>query len=352
MLQETQSPELEDVLKEWDKTHTFHHKQFEDIDKLVKLKEEQNLTISLGIPTRNEEKTIKKIVKTNRKYLMEKYPLLDEIAVIDSDSEDRTRKKAMKSGADVYRTSEYLTRFGNHPGKGENLWKSLYLLKGDIIVWIDADIKKIHPRFVYGLVGALLYHPDIQYVKAFYRRPLNLGHGHSANEGGRITECTARPLFNLLYPKLSYIRQPCSGEYAGKRELLEQLKFPTGYFVETSHLIEIEEKFGLDVIGQVDLEERVHRNQRTVDLGKMGYAIIKGVLKKNKDFGYLLPKLGSIYRLPQNNYENPFKSIEIDDTIRPPMETVEEYKGKYHNLYYPLAMEIERILTPAPVGIY
>src|SRR5690625_6599015 len=105
---------------------------------------------------------------------MERYQLIEEIAVIDSGSEDNTLEVARSFGADTYLSSEILPELGKKMGKGENLWKAIYQLNGDIIVYVDADISNIHPRFVYGLVAPLIKRSEVQYVKAFYDRPLAL----------------------------------------------------------------------------------------------------------------------------------------------------------------------------------
>ena len=90
---------------------------------------------------------------------MQKVPLLDEIVLIDSNSTDRTREIAAKEGVPVYIHQQLLERLGARRGKGEALWKSLLVTKGDIVVWIDTDIVNIHPRFVYGIIGPLLLQP-------------------------------------------------------------------------------------------------------------------------------------------------------------------------------------------------
>jgi glucosyl-3-phosphoglycerate synthase len=158
-------------LNAWLKSNTFHHSQFRDLRELVAAKEKAGLTISLCIPTLNEEKTIGKEVVIFRSELMQRYPLIDEIAIIDSGSTDKTLEIAAAFGADTYLAGDILPDVEPKRGKGENLWKAVYQLKGDIIVYIDADIKNIHPRFVYGLVGPLIQRPEVQYVKAFYDRP-------------------------------------------------------------------------------------------------------------------------------------------------------------------------------------
>ena len=86
----------------WLERNTFHHGAFWDLLKLVEEKEKKGLKISLCIPTLNEEKTIGKEVLILRSELMERYPLVDEFAVIDSGSEDKTLEVASNYGADVY----------------------------------------------------------------------------------------------------------------------------------------------------------------------------------------------------------------------------------------------------------
>jgi len=162
-------------LDAWGKSHSFHYEDFSKVDELVELKRNKNLKISLVIPTLNEEATIGKIVHTMKKGLVVEYPLLDEIVVIDTGSEDNTKTEAKKAGAKFYLSEDILPQYGSYRGKGENLWKGLYATSGDIIVNIDADIDNPHERFVYGIVGPILKHPElgIQISIPFYRRPLN-----------------------------------------------------------------------------------------------------------------------------------------------------------------------------------
>jgi Glycosyltransferases involved in cell wall biogenesis len=134
-------------LQHWINDNTYHHSQFWDLKKLVEEKERQNLKISLCLPTLNEEKTIGKEIILFQSELVKRYPLLDEIAVIDSGSQDNTLEVAKTYGADTYLSSEILPHLEPKRGKGENLWKAIYQLTGDIIVYVDADISK-HPPAV------------------------------------------------------------------------------------------------------------------------------------------------------------------------------------------------------------
>lgn len=317
------------LVDKWFAENTFDSSEWSDLDLLVKLKKASGVTISLGLPALNEEQTVGQIIESIKTELMDRHPLLDEIVLIDSNSTDRTVEIARSYGVPVYIHQEILPRYGAIAGKGEALWKSLYVLKGDIIAWIDTDIRNIHPRFVYGLLAPLLQHPRVKYVKGFYRRPIRVGHKTLSTGGGRVTELTARPMLNLFYPELSGIVQPLAGEYAGRREALERLPFFTGYGVETGLLIDCLEAYGLRAIGQVDLKRRVHRNQSLLSLSKMAFTLIQVVLKRVEDQQRLrlLSELNCSMKLIQHSRDQFHLEVKaLRDQERPPMITVPEYR--------------------------
>lgn len=321
------------LVDKWFAENTFHADEFKDLDKLLALKQQQKLSISVALPALNEEPTVGHVIRTIKHALMDRVPLVDEIVLIDSSSSDNTRQIAAECGIPVHVHQQILPEYGARSGKGEALWKSLYVTRGDLLLWIDTDIINIHPRFVYGLVGAFLVSPAIQFVKGFYKRPLRVGDKIQAGGGGRVTELTARPLLNLFYPELSGIIQPLSGEYGGRRSLLERLTFFSGYGVEIGLLIDAFEKAGFDAIAQVDLMERIHRNQGLEPLSKMSFAVIQTVMAKLE------------HRLGRNVLEDVNKSMkliryepsrfflevqEIAEQHRPPMIDLPEYR-KAHN---------------------
>lgn len=319
-------------LQKWIDNNTYHHSEFWDLKKLVEEKQKKGLKISLCLPTLNEEKTIGKELIIFRSELMERYPLIDEIAVIDSGSEDKTLEVAKNYGADTYLASDILPHLEPKKGKGENLWKAIYQLEGDIIVYVDADISNIHPRFVYGLVAPLVYRDELQYVKAFYDRPLAFSGNTRASGGGRVTEILIRPLFSLFFPDLTAIIQPLSGEYAVRRDVLDKIAFPIGYGVETSHLIDVYNKFGLEAFAQTDLDKRVHENQPTQALGKMAFGILQTFIKRVNSMGvFNVEHYETILRqfqVKRNHYEQ--NLIEIEEQERPPMIEIEEYRKKFN----------------------
>ena len=316
------------LVDKWFAENTFHADEFNQLRELIDLKKKQGLSISLALPALNEEQTVGKVIKMMKKELLKRIPLLDEIVLIDSNSTDRTREIAKKEGVPVYIHQQLLERLGARRGKGEALWKSLLVTKGDIIVWIDTDIVNIHPRFVYGIIGPLLINPQVQFVKGFYRRPLRVGQKMQAGGGGRVTELTARPLLNLFYPELSGVVQPLSGEYAGRREALESAPFYSGYGVETGLLIDIYERYGLNAIAQVDLLERIHHNQSLEALSKMSFAIIQTVMRKleNRIGRVMLEDVNRSMKLIRYNNKGYFLDVEqIAELERPPMIEVQEY---------------------------
>ena len=227
------------------------------------------------LPARDEQDTVGPIVATIRRRLMDELALVDELLVVDDHSSDRTAQVAADAGATILRADEILTGYGHGHGKGEALWKSLYASRGDLIAWCDADVRQFDPLFVIGLLGPLLTRPDVAFVKGFYERPVSASeaspadgpdggpapHASSSQRGGRVTELVARPVVSLLFPQLAPFVQPLAGEYAGRREVLEQLPFIEGYGVDLGLLIDIEARFGLGAMAQVDLGRRVHRNR-------------------------------------------------------------------------------------------
>jgi glucosyl-3-phosphoglycerate synthase len=263
---------------EWFARRTYRHEQFSDLGALASAKFGSGTSVSVCLPTRNEAGTIGRIVRFIRRELVEGLPLVDEILVMDGGSTDETASIAADEGAVVVQERDVLPHVEPASGKGEALWKSLFACKGDLIVFLDTDNQRFHPRFVYGLLGPLLLDPEIGYVKAFYERPIRDERRLHATGGGRVTELLARPLINLFWPHLSAFIQPLAGEYAGRRSVLELVPFFTGYAVELGLLVDISERWGLDTLAQVDLDRRVHRNHPIEELSRMSFAILQAAI--------------------------------------------------------------------------
>ncbi|HET9557124.1 MAG TPA: glucosyl-3-phosphoglycerate synthase [Actinomycetota bacterium] len=315
---------------EWFGNRTFHHSQFEPLAKLRAAKERLGLSVSVCLPTRDEAATVGGIVRNLRRNLHERARLVDEIVVMDAGSRDDTVAIARAEGAKVFFEHEVLPGEGPGSGKGEALWKSLHACEGDLICWVDADIRNFPARFVYGLLGPLLLDPDIQYVKAFYDRPIRERNALRATGGGRVTELLARPLINLLWPELAGIVQPLSGEYAGRRETLEQVPFFSGYGVELGLLVDIAARFGVDAIAQVDLDRRVHRNQDMQALGRMSFGILQAAFLRLAEEGRSVPGnfATTLVQFSNELVEYQPEPREIVTSRRPPIVTVDDYRRR------------------------
>jgi glucosyl-3-phosphoglycerate synthase len=234
-------------------------------------------------------------------------------------------------GIPVYIHQEVLPEAGPPvEGKGEALWKSLHILKGDIIAWVDTDVANMHPQFVYGIIGPLLREPRIGYVKGYYHRPIQTGDDLQHEGGGRVTELTVRPLLNLFFPLLSGLVQPLAGEYAGRREVLEQLPFYSGYGVETGLLIDLLERYGLAAIGQVNLEKRVHRNRSLADLSLTAFAIVQVILTRLEERARieLLEEVNRSMKLIRFEEDHLSLAVRhVRDIERPPIATIPAYRA-------------------------
>lgn len=252
---------------------THHHTDFQALA-LNEVKRDLGLTVSVVIPARNEAPTVGQVAGTLDRTLRAQVGLVDEVLVVDADSDDTTGEIAQAAGARVVRQSDVLPAAGTSLGKGEALWKGLAASEGDLVVFVDADIRDIGPRFVVGLLGPLLLADEVRFTKATYDRPLHLGEELRPSGGGRVTELLARPLLGAFWPDLAWLAQPLSGEYAGDRALLESLPFVRGYGVELAMLVDIAERHGPDVIAQVDLGRRIHAHQPLEALGRMAAEIL------------------------------------------------------------------------------
>ena len=235
---------------------------------LADRKRDLGLTVSVVIPARDEERTVAGVVSAIAR-LAADTGLVDELVVMDSDSADATSRVAAEAGATVYRAAEVAPQLGTWPGKGEALWKSLLVTKGDVLVFVDADLTHWGPHFVTGLLGPLLDDPRVRLVKGFYERLYAGGDGSVSADGGRVTELVARPLLSLWWPELTGVVQPLAGEWAARRDLMESLSIPVGYGVELAVLLDTAAGHGSDAIAQVDLGSRGHRHQASHDLAVM-----------------------------------------------------------------------------------
>ncbi|MGW0612713.1 glucosyl-3-phosphoglycerate synthase [Streptomyces sp. NPDC002788] len=291
------------------------------LHRILAAKQRTGRTVSVVLPALNEEETVGDIASVIRHDLMLQVPLVDELVVVDSGSTDRTSEVAAAAGATVVHRDAILPRLPTVPGKGEVLWRSLLVTRGDIVCFVDADLRDFSSDFVSGIVGPLLTDPDVALVKGMYDRPL----GGAAGQGGRVTELMARPLLNMHWPQLAGFVQPLGGEYAARRSLLERLPFPVGYGVELGMLVDALHLVGLDALAQVDVGVRKHRHQDGQALGRMAAEIYRtGQLRLAR--GHLIRPSLTQFERGGEGFEA--RTYSVDTEERPPMVEIAEYRAR------------------------
>lgn len=284
---------------------SFRHDEF-DVRELASRKDGE---VTVVLPARNEASTIGSIVEALRSI----DGLVDQVLVIDANSPDGTAERAFEAGAEVHDENELLPELGSAEGKGDAMWRALAVARGEYVVYVDSDTLDFSPHFVVGLLGPLIEGgDDVRFVKGAFTRPFLTDEGELPNQGGRVTELCARPLLAAFYPPLAQFVQPLAGEFATRRELLEQIPFATGFGVEIGMLIDVYESFGIEAMAQVDLGERRNPHQPLLDLGPMAFTILAAVLRRLRDAG----RMEDEELLP---FEGPDGRVfEAPETERPP----------------------------------
>ncbi len=319
---------MEGNVRDWFRRRSYRTAQFDLLD-LLDSKLRTGARISVVLPALNEEGTVGEMVERIRACLMQDVPLVDELVVIDSGSQDRTAGVARAAGATVIAAEELLLSYGRRPGKGDALWKSLFATSGDIVAFLDADLIDFDPSFVLGLVGPLLSDPAVGYVKGHYDRPLQTVEGIAPEGGGRVTELLARPLLNAIWPELAGFVQPLSGEYAGRRALLEAVPFASGYGVEIALLIDLLELAGLDILAQTDLGVRRHSHQADPALGRMAGQILQTALHRIPG---ATPRSAMLTQFVRVEGGHEYVDWDVATSDRPPMRTLPEYARRRYDL--------------------
>lgn len=297
--------------------HVFHHADFGP-ERLARRKRADGIGVSVCLPARDEASTVGAIVETLDRDLVRGAGLVDEVVVVDDGSTDGTPEAAARAGARVERCDDILPGAGPGSGKGNVLWKSLHVARGDVVCWVDADLRAFSARFVTGLLGPLLTTPGVGFVKGFYDRPVD-GEGRG---GGRVTELVARPVISRLFPHLAPVMQPLGGEYAGRRELLEQVPFVQGWGVELGLLVDVVERFGSRAVAQVDLGTRHHRHRTLDELAPQAMAILATALRKAGVADD--PAWGRDLLLPRGVHH--LERVEVEVRERPAIASLPEYR--------------------------
>jgi glucosyl-3-phosphoglycerate synthase len=265
----------------WRQARSFHHSRYNEA-----LLAARACTASVCLPARECAATIGPIVELL--VGMRERGAIDQLVVIDGDSGDATARIAADAGASVFAESDLMTGYGPVMGKGDAMWRSLSVLEGDLVCFLDADLLDFPAHYVTGLLGPLLEFDEIEFVKAYYRRPFRQGQIVLPDGGGRVNQLLARPALAIFYPELAGVRQPLSGEIAARRSLLERLPFATGYGVEIAMLLNVLDEVGLDGMAQVDLDTQQNSHQPLLALTGMAYEVLNVLAVRMERDGRLL----------------------------------------------------------------
>jgi glucosyl-3-phosphoglycerate synthase len=289
----------------WQQARSFHHSHY---DEALLLARERSVSVCL--PARECAATVGAIVEVLA--AMRERGAIDQLVVIDGDSGDGTARIAAEAGATVFAESELMSDYGPVAGKGDAMWRALSVLDGELICFLDADVPEFSSHYPVGLIGPLLELEEVNFVKAYYRRPFHQDGVEIEDGGGRVTQLMARPALAILYPELAGVRQPLAGEVAARRSLLERIPFATGYGVEIAMLLDVLEQVGLDGMAQVDLDVRRNRHQPLLALSPMAYAVLTVLAQRLERDGRLLELDASPLLLDG-------RELDVPITERPPM---------------------------------
>lgn len=284
----------------WFVENTYHGDEFRDPEEFLKLKQATGLTISVGLLTSNDARHLHSMITGLRRVLVEMHPLADQIAVVDAGSADETLEIARSLGVEAYSVPDILPGEGSLHGRGESWWKSLAVLRGDIIVWLDPRATRFHPSAALSLAGPLLRNANLQLVKAFALTQHDM-HGAAASRqqeaptegfdpldvswGGfvvpkrdgawpfarrirvqalkpsdlaaltpaQFAALPPRTILQVLSPSLAGVVDPFGRDYAARREAMLSIPAFTGPNLELGMLLSAASGWGSRSVAQVEL---------------------------------------------------------------------------------------------------
>src|SRR3954453_24237018 len=110
------------------------------------LRECKAATVSVVLPAREVAGTIEPIVER----ILGLEELVDQLLVVDAASEDGSAEIAARAGAEVVQEADLEPDLGPVLGKGDAMWRSLAALRGNLVVYVDADTTGFTAHLVTG----------------------------------------------------------------------------------------------------------------------------------------------------------------------------------------------------------
>ncbi len=211
------------------------------------------MTISCIIPAFNEEPTIRGVLQ-----VVKKVKSINEIVVVDDGSADKTFENAKAEGVKVVRHKV-------NKGKGAAIKTGVAHSKGDILLFLDADLQSLSPKKIASIIHPL-ENDEAEFVKTTFTR-----------KRGRVTELVVKPLFKVIFPFINF-RQPLSGQFAVKRELMSNLRIDDKWGVDIQILLQLVRK-GVRV-SEVDIGKLKHKKQPIESLVNMSEQVIRAILSE------------------------------------------------------------------------
>ncbi|HEY0071112.1 MAG TPA: hypothetical protein VGE04_14190, partial [Chloroflexia bacterium] len=357
----------------WFVENTYHGDEFRDPAEFLKLKQATGLTISVGLLTSNDARHLHSMVTGLRRVLVEMHPLADQIAVVDAGSGDETLEIARSLGVEAYSVPEILPGEGSLHGRGESWWKSLTVLRGDIVVWLDPRATRFHPSAALSLAGPLLRNANLQLVKAFALAQHDQHGAARANEqesrgegfdpldvswGGfvvpkrdgtwpftkrirvqalkpadlaaltpaQFAALPPRTIVQVLSPSLAGVVDPFGRDYAARREAMLSIPAFTGPNLELGMLLSVASRWGSRSIAQVELR---HAQPSPAPQPGLRIAIdVLQVLAHRLEDRPLAAAAADLASRLQNELQGPagpdtgFEVRALNPVERPPMSTV------------------------------
>lgn len=232
----------------------------------------KNLTVSVIIPAFNEEKTVAHVVK-----VVKSLNYITEVIVVDDGSSDQTAVNASEAGATV------INHMKNR-GKGAAIKTGFKNSKGDIVVFLDADLQNLTETQVDNIIKPIM-NGDADITKTKFKR-----------EAGRVTELTAKPLLNFFFPEIKF-DQPLSGQFAAKRKFLNKIKLEDDYGVDVGIVLDA------DVLGmrvkEVDIGKIDHIMSTLTELNLVATEVVRTIVDRATAYGRItmIDSLGQYIRM-------------------------------------------------------